>query len=175
MAITRAGAQTGDVLCVTGPLGGSLLPGPQGQPPHHLAFTPRVDAALALAQAFGGDLHAMMDLSDGLAMDAPHLAQASGVDLEVDLDALPVRTVAQQAHPAPEARWRSALGDGEDYELLLALAPDASPRAALPPDVTLTAIGRVVAPSSPPGRVAWLTPDGRPFDTAGLGWEHAAP
>ena len=66
--VLRSGAKVGDWLMVTGPLGGSI----RG---HHLDFTPRVREALALHQA--ADLHAMIDLSDGLAKDLHHICEES--------------------------------------------------------------------------------------------------
>jgi thiamine-monophosphate kinase len=101
--VTRAGGGPGDRLYVTGRLGGSL----SGR---HLDFTPRLAEAHWLAAKFR--VHAMMDLSDGLAADLPRLARASGCGFELWEEKVPrVRgcTLAQ------------ALGDGEDFELLFAV------------------------------------------------------
>ncbi|HEY0790271.1 MAG TPA: thiamine-phosphate kinase [Chthoniobacterales bacterium] len=102
--VTRAGGKPGDQLYVTGSLGGSI----RG---HHLTFRPRVEEALWLNEHLA--VHAMMDLSDGLAKDLPRLARASQTAYRLDVDRLPVNrgcTVEQ------------ALQDGEDYELLFAVA-----------------------------------------------------
>lgn len=107
--VTRRGARPGDRLYVTGPLGGSLARG------RHLTFEPRVALARALAQRF--ELHAMLDLSDGLARDLPRLCEASGVGATLDAARIPVHADARVSGGDPLTR---ALGDGEDYELLFA-------------------------------------------------------
>jgi thiamine-monophosphate kinase len=117
-AVLRSGARVGDALFVTGELGGSI----EG---HHLDFEPRLEEGRWLTENFS--VHAMMDLSDGLAGDLPHLLAASGVPGAVlHRDALPIRRAAllrarlgDTAKPAVAA----ALTDGEDFELLLAVAP----------------------------------------------------
>ena len=141
-AILRSGGKPGDVLCVTGKLGGSFESG------RHLTFTPRVEWARQLT---AGALrpHAMMDISDGLATDLPRLARASGCDYELDTAALP-------CHDG--CTTRQALSDGEDYELLLALPPEAA--AQLPHHPYLTAIGRLIPGSA---------------HTLSGGWQHFTP
>jgi thiamine-monophosphate kinase len=106
--ITRSGGQPGDALLVTGQLGGSI----RG---HHLDFTPRISEARWLASNFTP--HAMMDVSDGLASDLPRLARASGCGWSLDESRLPL---------SAGSTTREALCDGEDYELLLALPPEAA-------------------------------------------------
>ena len=103
-AVTRTGAQAGDVVMVSGlKLGGSLASG------RHLTFTPRVREAAWLMDHF--NLHSMMDLSDGLAADVPRLATASNKQIILD---------AAKIIPASfsEDCLTSALCDGEDFELL---------------------------------------------------------
>lgn len=107
--VLRSTAHVQDRLFVTGSLGGSLLPDGSGK---HLDFEPRLDEAEALHATLGGELHAMMDLSDGLAHDAARLAEASGLQAVIDVAALPC---------TPGCGWRQAMCDGEDYELLLAV------------------------------------------------------
>jgi thiamine-monophosphate kinase len=134
--VTRAGARPGDVLSVTGPLGGSL----GGR---HLRPRPRVAEAQALARL--GIPHAMMDLSDGLSRDLPRLCAASGVGVEIDAERIPVHADARDAADG-RSGLEHALDDGEDFELLLAHAPlDAdTARALVDAGVELTVIGRVV-------------------------------
>lgn len=132
--VSRAGGQRGDELFVTGRLGGSL----GGR---HLQFQPRIVESRWLTANF--DVHAMMDLSDGLGTDLPRLARASGVGFEIDEAAIPRNrgcTVEQ------------AITDGEDYELLFAIAPAQSESLQRRwrrqfPKLRLTQIGRFI-PSS---------------------------
>ena len=132
--VGRAGGKPNDDLFVTGRLGGSL----GGR---HLRFVPRIAEARWLTENFR--LHAMMDLSDGLGADLPRLARASGVGFELDEAALPLN---------PGCTRKQALADGEDYELLFAIAPKHS-RALMNrwrkkfPNLPLTPIGRLIRKS----------------------------
>ncbi len=107
-AILRSTAQAGDMIAVTGVLGGSFPTG------HHLSFTPRVQEGRTLRAS--GQITAMMDLSDGLGADLPRLAKASGLGFNIDENALPCR---------PGYSPCQAVRDGEDYELLFTFPPDA--------------------------------------------------
>ena len=128
--VGRTGGKPWDELYVTGRLGGSF----RG---HHLRFVPRLTESRWLTKNFR--LHAMMDLSDGLGSDLPRLARASRVGFEIDRETLPRN---------PGRTIEQAISDGEDYELLFAIAPQHS--ASLPsrwqkkfPNVPLTRIGRL--------------------------------
>ena len=136
--VTRRGAQVGDVLSVTGPLGGSLQSG------RHLAFRPRLSEAEALARLRVP--HAMMDLSDGLSRDLPRLCRASGVGARIEAARVPVHPDAQAQGDGARSPLERALDDGEDFELLVAHAPLAEPtrHALAAAGVTLHEIGRVV-------------------------------
>lgn len=105
-AILRSTAQAGDLIAVTGKLGGSF---PSNR---HLTFTPRIKEGQLLRAS--GLISAMMDLSDGLASDLPRLAKASGLNFRLDLEKLP-------CHDG--CTCLQALKDGEDYELLFTFAP----------------------------------------------------
>jgi thiamine-monophosphate kinase len=156
----RAGARPGDVLVVTGPLGGSaaglraLERGLGGfddlvrmhhRPPH------RLDAAAELAPR----AHALIDLSDGIASDAARIAERSGCRLVIDVDALPL--VPRIEEVGDEPFWTQ----GEDYELLAALAPS-DPAAD-----GFTVVGRCEE-----GEGVELRRDGDALDAAG--WDHFA-
>jgi len=117
-AVTRSGAQPGDHLYVTGPLGGSVL----GK---HLDFTPRVAEALELHERF--DIRAMIDISDGLALDLHRLCAASRCGAELRADWVPVSDAAQ-AMGDGRTPLEHALGDGEDFELLFAAPRQAHAR-----------------------------------------------
>lgn len=117
--VRRSGARPGDTLFVTGALGGSLLG-------RHLSFTPRVVEARRLSEQLGDALHAMMDISDGLSLDLHRLCSASGVGAVLE-ETLLRRVVHADAEAAAKSDGRDplehALGDGEDFELLVAVDP----------------------------------------------------
>ncbi len=142
---TRSGAGSGEVIFVTGRLGGSFTSG------RHLTFTPRLAEAAWLVE--NNPPTAMMDLSDGLGSDLPRLAQASGVGFSVELADLPCHDGI-----SPE----QACGEGEDYELLFTCPMDQGSYLQREwskafPDVLLTQIGRI-------------TPSG--CTSLPRGWEH---
>jgi thiamine-monophosphate kinase len=114
--ISRNGAKIGDAIFVTGELGGSL----QGR---HLDFEPRLAEARWLADHF--DIHAMIDLSDGLAGDLRHILNASRVGAELLSTAIPISRAAK-LHARSESSAKppllAALTDGEDFELLFTVA-----------------------------------------------------
>jgi thiamine-monophosphate kinase len=140
----RSGAIVGDAIFVTGELGGSLAA-------KHLEFEPRIAEACWLAEHF--PLHALMDLSDGLAGDLRHIVNASKVGAELLKSALPVSREAKlraKEHPSAKPAALAALTDGEDFELLFTLASkdavkllDAWKKKF--PKLKLSCIGRIVA------------------------------
>ena len=99
--ILRSGAKPGDAVFVTGKLGNSFASG------KHLRFTPRIREAQWLAKNFR--IHAMMDISDGLASDLHRLVESSKVGFEIFADKIP-------------GRLPGALTDGEDFELLFTVS-----------------------------------------------------
>jgi len=112
--VRRSGARPGDWLFVTGPLGGSI----RG---HHLDFTPRVREALQLHAAV--ELHAMIDISDGLAADLAHICEESRCGAVLMAESIPIADAAR-AMTDGKSPLEHALGDGEDFELLFAVSPD---------------------------------------------------
>ncbi len=164
--VRRSGARVGDGIWVTGVLGGARAaleawrrhraPDPE----HRSRFArpmPRIELGQWLA-AHGAT--AMLDLSDGLAGDLPHLAAASGVALEVDLGRLPIdEALSEAAALSGEAPHLFAAVGGEDYELLVTLPPDFEATDEVP----LSQIGRVVE-----GAGVSLEFEGRPVRLAGF-------
>jgi thiamine-monophosphate kinase len=112
--VTRSGARPGDWLIVTGPLGGSIL----GK---HLDFTPRVCEALHLHDLV--PLHAMIDISDGLAADVGHLCAESRCGAVLRAEAIPISEAARYIADG-KSPLEHALGDGEDFELVFAVSPE---------------------------------------------------
>ena len=136
--VGRDGAAPGDSVGVTGTLGGSeagrrRLERGERQPhelvERHLRPQPRLGEGRRLAQA---GATAMIDLSDGLATDAAHLARASSVELTVNIDSLP---------RPPGVDARSAAEGGDDYELLFTIAP--ARRAEAEASAPVTWVGKV--------------------------------
>jgi thiamine-monophosphate kinase len=117
-AVRRSGARPGDLVFVTGPLGGSLFQG------RHLRPEPRVREALSLHEA--APLHAMIDLSDGLSSDLGHILEESGgLGVLLDADRIPIHADARSQGAADgSSPLRHALDDGEDFELCVVLAPE---------------------------------------------------
>ena len=154
--VRRGGARVGDTLYVSGPLGGSILG-------RHMTFMPRIDLARQLAART--DIHAMIDLSDGLSRDAGHIADESGVAVVIDAARVPIHADAvalasRDGRPAIE----HALHDGEDHELFAALPPEAEAAAI---DLGMIPIGEVIE-----GEGVWLRSDGRREALTPRGWEH---
>lgn len=152
---SRSGAQPGDGLWLTGVLGAAMLGFETLHEGGHDGGTYlRPMARLAEGQALAPLVSAMMDVSDGLLLDAWRMAEASAVSLAINGSAVPIAV--------PEARRFDALRWGDDYELLFTL-----PAGAEPP-VPATRIGAV----EPRGFVP-LFLDGEPIaNREGLGYEH---
>jgi len=181
--VTRGGARAGDLVGVTGALGGSgagliLL---ERKPPgidiqagerlldRHLRPRPLLEAGRALAAA---GVSAMLDVSDGVASDLERLCEQSGVGVEVQLDALPVdEGVAEVAAAAGVDQLDLAAGAGEDYELLFTAPPARVAEmeaAAEQAGVTVTWIGVVREGEG----VRLLAADGT--ERRLQGWDHLA-
>jgi thiamine-monophosphate kinase len=143
-AVLRSGAEVGDAIFVSGELGGSL----NGK---HLEFEPRLAEARWLTQHFS--IHAMIDLSDGLAGDLRHILKASRVGAELLTTAIPISRAAKlksRAESSTKPPLLAALTDGEDFELLFTVAS----KDAVPvldawkiefPKLPLTCVGKIVA------------------------------
>jgi thiamine-monophosphate kinase len=160
----RSGALPGDRILVSGDFGGSIL----GK---HLNFTPRVNEALWLVEH--AEVHAVIDVSDGLSLDLSRLAEASNCGAVLDLSAIPIAASAEQL-----ARERNdgatalahALSDGEDFELILAVPPGEAERLTRqqPLGVLLSDVGLFCDEPGLWGRAA----DGVRKPLVPRGWEH---
>jgi thiamine-monophosphate kinase len=168
--LLRRAAREGDLIAVSGPLGGSagglraLLHGDAGSYAEalisrHMRPQPRIDIGQAAVNA---GVRCGIDISDGLVQDIGHVCAASGVGAELRLDALPLDPALVAAYPA-DAAMMAATG-GEDYELVL-VGPEGA-MAAL--GATLTIVGRVTASRG----VRLLDADGAEIDVARAGWDH---
>lgn len=162
--LRRDGARPGDAIVATGDFGGSIL-GKQ------FDFEPRVKEALSLFERY--NLHAGMDVSDGLSLDLARLCSASRCGAVLDLAAIPIAAAAHdlaRLSGDPSAALKHALSDGEDFELLLALAIQNARRLVdeQPLDVPLTIIGEFV-----PEPGLWqLTPGGERQELVPRGYLH---
>lgn len=150
---SRSGAQAGDTLWITGPVGAAML-GFEALKSGNgdSSFYRRGQARLGEGQALAPLVSAMMDVSDGLLLDAGRMAEASGATLAIDRTAVPIAT--------SEDRRDEALRWGEDYELLFTL-----PAGTIPP-CPAHQIGTVLERQAEP-----LLLDGKP-PTGKLGYEH---
>jgi len=158
--VCRDGARPGDLIALSGPVGGSILG-------RHLSFEPRIELALSLRRRVLP--HAMIDVSDGLALDLWRVLEASGCGATLEaplLEALihpdAIRLSEQDGRPARE----HALYDGEDFELIAVLpAKGAEPAFA---DLGFRLLGRIEAEPGLRLREA----DGRTAPIERRGWEH---
>ena len=145
-AVRRSGAKPGDVICVSGELGGSYAS------KKHLLFTPRVEEARHLVQNY--KIHSMIDISDGLAGDIHHIAWESGVGAVLCREAVPVAASAKGLE--------AALSDGEDFELLFTLSPREAARLHFDPFQKKTGLFR------PIGKIVEKTKGVSLVDAAGV-------
>jgi thiamine-monophosphate kinase len=160
--VCRRGAAAGDWLFVTGALGGSLSSG------RHLTFPPRLAEARELANRV--NLHAMLDISDGLAADLSHMLKASQVGAILDADQIPLTESAKTCGDARSALMHG-LSDGEDFELLFAVSPEDGQLllSNWREETRLTKIGEITATQG-----CWLRDSlGRKEILPPIGWTHS--
>ncbi len=158
----RSRAQPGDAILVTGTFGGSIEW-------KHLDFTPRVREALRL-QSLNVEVHAAIDVSDGLSLDLSRICAASGCGARVELERIPLSLEVVEYCEDDEdstAACQHALSDGEDFELILAVPPHEAESLLReqPLGTPLTQIGWFTAASGltqqlPNGEVLPLSPRG---------------
>jgi thiamine-monophosphate kinase len=184
----RSGAKAGDLIYVTGALGGSaaellalerkprrfaaLTKTAAGHP--HLFPEPRVVVAEKLAaRRVGGAIHSAIDVSDGLSTDLAHICEESSLSAELDAAAIPVHRLALEAERKGwvGSAMELALNGGEDYELLFTAASEAGvPRRVA--GVEVRRIGRMVPKKARGARVMMRDVDGRARVFEAKGWEH---
>jgi len=158
--VTRAGAKPGDLICVTGSLGGSI----HGK---HLTFTPRVNEALAIAGA--AKITAMIDITDGLSTDLNRICNRSGVGALIDGSKIPVSQDAKKVSDP----FFSALHDGEDFELLFTLSGEDCKKLIQTWELTtpITQIGSITEPTDA-GGLRIIMPNGKTTTLAPGGYDH---
>jgi thiamine-monophosphate kinase len=162
--LRRDGAKPGDQILVTGNLGGSILG-------RHFDFEPRIREALLLNQRY--QLHAGLDISDGLSLDLSRLTAESACGAEIVLDRVPISPAAHQLTQSLAdgvSPLDHALSDGEDFELLLAVPADEAQRILRdqPLSVPVASIGQFV-----PQTGLWqVDRDGRRRPLEPRGYEH---
>lgn len=156
--VLRNGARPGNVVFVSGPVGGSILG-------RHLRPTPRVELALTLNRA--GIAQAMIDVSDGLSLDLWRICEASGCGAVLD-EAKLQSAIHPDARVVAKTSGKSALehalGDGEDFELIVAVDQRAMKQCG---ELGLIPIGQIVAESG-----LWLEKGGERQALTPQGWEH---
>ncbi len=162
--LRRDGAKPGDHILVTGSFGGSILG-------RHLDFEPRVREALELHARY--ELHAGIDVSDGLSLDLAHILEESCCGAVIDIDAVPIaadaRRLAERLADG-STPLDHALSDGEDFELVLAVPADEARKLLheQPLAAPITDIGEFVADLG-----LWQTDrSGVRRPLAPRGWQH---
>lgn len=155
--VTRSGAEPGDVIFVSGFLGGSYAS------KKHLHFMPRIEEARFLTRHF--KIHAMIDLSDGLSSDICRIAEASRVGAFLAKGSIPLSKFARDVN--------AAMNDGEDFELLFTLSPKEAARLTLYPfgkkGTSFHPIGRIVEKKY---GVRLVDKSGKSAPLAGKGFDH---
>jgi thiamine-monophosphate kinase len=158
--VCRNGARPGDRIWLTGPVGGSLLS-------RHMSFEPRIATALEINRRLAP--HAMIDISDGLALDLGRILEASGCGAvleEAGLDAAIHADAGRMAVRDGRSAREHALEDGEDYELIVVLPADA-------PEADCAQLGLLPLGGMVAERGLWLaTTAGRREALPIRGWEH---
>ena len=155
--VTRSGALLGDIICVTGSLGGSGCG-------RHLEFEPRVAEAMKIAQTVR--INSMIDISDGLSTDLSRICKASAVGAVINAERIPISQAAQKGAEPLE----SALNDGEDFELLFTLSQEDCRQLSDTWDepTAITQIGYITNS----GKMQIKTSDGRIENLRAAGYEH---
>jgi thiamine-monophosphate kinase len=172
-AVLRSGACPGDLIFVSGELGGSaaalreMRSNPKGKPnpgryPRHFYPEPRIALGRILRQR--GLASAMIDLSDGLSTDLAHICEESGVGAKIESALIPRARIGKTAR---EVSLDLALHGGEDYELLFTAPPGRRVPAQIA-GVPLTQIGQITRSR----KILARNPKGDAHKLVPRGWEH---
>jgi thiamine-monophosphate kinase len=186
--VARGGAKAGDALYVSGTIGDAALglavrhgtaeskcwplddAGRASLLSRYLRPSPR----LALRDALLAHSHAAMDISDGLAIDCARMCAASGVSARIEIAAVPLSVEARLAIGSDPQLLETALTGGDDYEILAAIPPAAEAAYAAAAASAGVPVARIGAFQSGGTGLALIAPDGSPFLTRRLGWDHLA-
>ena len=170
--LTRSGAKPGDLLVVSGTIGGAarvldLLQA--GLPAIGQDLLDRPQPRVKLGQALVAYANACIDISDGLLADLGHVLKASGCGARIEIDKLPY--AESLAELEDSARWNYQLSGGDDYELLFTLPPHHKALLATwsqQLDIELSIIGEIEEGEG----VRCISPDGTIYDPQKAGFEH---
>lgn len=177
--LRRSGARVGDILYVTGRLGGAaaelaellkrqrLAKATTSKDHPHLFPEPRLAQGRALLKRSLAT--ACIDISDGLSTDLAHLCRASGVHAEINQAALPIHPLARRLKP--QATLEAALHGGEDYELLFA-APASTRIPKSLAGVPVTKIGKIARARARTPLITLVGTDGSRIALTSAGWQH---
>lgn len=155
--LKRSGAKAGDIIMVTGRLGGSILG-------RHLTFTPRIKETLFLNRCYR--INSMMDISDGLSTDLGHICEASNIGAQLVENRIPASDAARKlSGKTGRSPVSHALSDGEDFELLFTASPDQARRIIRERKVAVSAIGfmtkdKGICLEDTEGRIRRMKPEG---------------
>jgi thiamine-monophosphate kinase len=173
-AVLREGARPGDLVAVTGTLGDAALGRLDGAPAALARRQRRPVPRLRAGRALAGVVRAGIDVSDGLVQDLGHLCRASGVGARIGTAELPLSDAYRRRSPRGRDHYLPALSGGDDYELVLAVAPSLLPAAraaAAKARTPLAVIGRFVRGKG----VRVVGPSGEAVRLATGGHDHLAP
>ncbi|MAP93773.1 MAG: thiamine-phosphate kinase [Ponticaulis sp.] len=177
--VRRSGAQVEDDVWITGEIGSAFLGlrrrlsgvTPNSSDPLVSAFLVPPLQPVAVSSLIADFAHASMDVSDGLIADAEHLAEQSGVSLQIELDRVPLHAAANKDLRAGLVEKVSLLTGGDDYQVLFTASPtdqELIRKAAAARDVSVTCIGSVQAGSG----VKVRDSEGNPITILTSGWQH---